>query len=168
MARDLDDPDSATSSFCIMLRDSPHLDGKYTVFGRVESGEEVLKAIEAVPIDENRHPQKRLTIRKAVVVDSPEAVASLPPVDAEDPVHKRIRTAGGIGGLLVMLGGALCLAVFGGRSRWAYALGMLALLPGFIGVLAWLMPQIASPALSSILFAGTIALFYLMTRFERN
>jgi cyclophilin family peptidyl-prolyl cis-trans isomerase len=34
MGRD-DEPDSAVSSFSIMLADSPHLDGKYTIFGRL-------------------------------------------------------------------------------------------------------------------------------------
>ncbi len=175
MAREPDDPDSATTSFCIMLRDSPHLDGKYTVFGRMKSGEAVLKAIEAAPIDDKGRPRKRISILKAVVIDSPEALAALPPINSvyalEKPEQIRFRIALGIGGLLVMLGG-VCLAFFGRqsrfgrRSRWAHAIGLLALLPGFIGVLAWMMPGISSPGLSSALFAGTIALFYLMTRFE--
>jgi peptidylprolyl isomerase len=41
MARD-EDPDSADSQFYICLADRPHLNGKYTVFGRVVSGMEVL------------------------------------------------------------------------------------------------------------------------------
>ena len=41
MARD-EDPDSADSQFYICLADRPHLNGKYTVFGQVISGMEVL------------------------------------------------------------------------------------------------------------------------------
>lgn len=53
MAR-LDDPDSAGSQFFINVRNNAHLDGSagrpgYTVFGRVESGMEVVSEIELVP-----------------------------------------------------------------------------------------------------------------------
>ena len=41
MARD-EDPDSADSQFYICLADRPHLDGKYTVFGQVISGMELI------------------------------------------------------------------------------------------------------------------------------
>jgi peptidylprolyl isomerase len=41
MARD-EDPDSADSQFYICLADRPHLDGKYTVFGQVVVGMELL------------------------------------------------------------------------------------------------------------------------------
>jgi cyclophilin family peptidyl-prolyl cis-trans isomerase len=50
MAR-TDDPDSATSSFFIVLARTPALDGKYTVFGKVESGVEVAQKIEAVAVN---------------------------------------------------------------------------------------------------------------------
>jgi peptidylprolyl isomerase len=41
MARD-DDPDSGDSQFYICLADRPHLDGRYTVFGQVVSGMEIV------------------------------------------------------------------------------------------------------------------------------
>ncbi len=40
MARDKGDPDSADSQFFIMLAPAPHLDGKYTVWGRILVGME--------------------------------------------------------------------------------------------------------------------------------
>jgi peptidyl-prolyl cis-trans isomerase B (cyclophilin B) len=46
-----DDPASASTSFFICVGDCRALDGKYTVFGRVESGMEVAKAIELVEVD---------------------------------------------------------------------------------------------------------------------
>jgi peptidylprolyl isomerase/peptidyl-prolyl cis-trans isomerase B (cyclophilin B) len=44
MARALD-PDSAGSQFYIVLAEAPELDGKYTVFGKVTSGMEVVDKI---------------------------------------------------------------------------------------------------------------------------
>lgn len=44
-----DDPDSGTSSFSILLGNAPHLDGKYTVFGKVLQGDETLRAMEEMP-----------------------------------------------------------------------------------------------------------------------
>jgi peptidyl-prolyl cis-trans isomerase B (cyclophilin B) len=46
-----DDPASASTSFFVCLAPAPSLDGKYTVFGRVTSGLEVLDAIEHAPVD---------------------------------------------------------------------------------------------------------------------
>jgi cyclophilin family peptidyl-prolyl cis-trans isomerase len=50
MAR-TDDPDSATSSFFLVTARAQALDGKYTVFGKVESGIEVVQKIEAVAVN---------------------------------------------------------------------------------------------------------------------
>jgi cyclophilin family peptidyl-prolyl cis-trans isomerase len=46
MAR-ADDPNSATTSFFIVLGEAPHLDNKYTVFGKVADGFDTLERIEA-------------------------------------------------------------------------------------------------------------------------
>jgi cyclophilin family peptidyl-prolyl cis-trans isomerase len=46
-----DDPASASTSFFIVTGAAPTLDGKYTAFGRVASGLEVLAAIEAAPVN---------------------------------------------------------------------------------------------------------------------
>ena len=50
MAR-TDDPDSATSSFFLVTARAQALDGKYTVFGKVESGIEVVQKIEGVAVN---------------------------------------------------------------------------------------------------------------------
>ncbi|KAF9897514.1 Peptidyl-prolyl cis-trans isomerase cyp6, partial [Lobosporangium transversale] len=41
-------PNTNGSQFFICFTDTPWLDGKHTVFGKVEQGEELLKLIEAV------------------------------------------------------------------------------------------------------------------------
>eukprot|EP00262_Sarcandra_glabra_P015453 TRINITY_DN4757_c0_g1_i1.p1 TRINITY_DN4757_c0_g1~~TRINITY_DN4757_c0_g1_i1.p1 ORF type:complete len:232 (-),score=35.38 TRINITY_DN4757_c0_g1_i1:82-777(-) len=43
------DPNSASSSFSILLGDAPHLDGKYAIFGRVTKGDETLRKLEELP-----------------------------------------------------------------------------------------------------------------------
>mgnify|MGYP002624883031 CR=1 FL=1 len=49
-------PDSGGSQFFIVVDDAPHLDGKYTAFGRVISGIEVADQIVALPRDKfGRH-----------------------------------------------------------------------------------------------------------------
>lgn len=47
-----DNPDSGDSSFYICLAPRPHLDGKYTVFGQLIQGIDVLEKIENVEVNE--------------------------------------------------------------------------------------------------------------------
>jgi len=56
-----DDPDSASTSFFICTAASPSLDGKYTAFGRVLQGMDVVMAIEQTPL-EGEAPQTRIGI----------------------------------------------------------------------------------------------------------
>ena len=59
-----DDPASANTSFFIVTGDAASLDGKYTVFGRVVDGMNVVKAIEAVPTD-GETPLARVELSRA-------------------------------------------------------------------------------------------------------
>ena len=61
-----DDPDSATTSFFLMLGDAPHLDGKYAAFGRVVAGMEVLDAFEKEEVDGEK-PKRRLELIEATI-----------------------------------------------------------------------------------------------------
>ena len=65
MAR-TDDPDSATTSFFIVLGTAPHLDNKYTIFGRVLDGFEVLDRIEKIP-REGERPLAPIELIEAVI-----------------------------------------------------------------------------------------------------
>ena len=65
MAR-ADDSDSATTSFFLMLGDAPHLDGKYSAFGRIVEGLEVLDAFEKEDLDGEK-PARRLEIIEATI-----------------------------------------------------------------------------------------------------
>jgi peptidyl-prolyl cis-trans isomerase B (cyclophilin B) len=65
MAR-TDEPDSATTSFFLVLGPSPHLDGVYTAFGRIVEGMEVLDAFEKEELD-GETPKRRLEIISATI-----------------------------------------------------------------------------------------------------
>jgi cyclophilin family peptidyl-prolyl cis-trans isomerase len=61
-----DDPDSAATSFFLMLGDAPHLDGEYTAFGRIVEGLDVLAAFEKEEVD-GETPNRRLEVVEAKV-----------------------------------------------------------------------------------------------------
>ena len=61
--------DSASTSFFICLAQQPTLDGKYTVFGRVISGLEVVDKMGAVPVFDNEKPKERLDLIRAEVME---------------------------------------------------------------------------------------------------
>jgi len=65
MAR-ADDPNSAETSFFIVLAPAPNLDGKYTVFGKVVDGFDTLEKIEKVPVD-GQTPRERIELIEAVI-----------------------------------------------------------------------------------------------------
>ena len=66
MAR-LEDPDSASASFFIVTARATALDGKYTVFGKVESGLDVVEKIEAVAVN-GETPVERVELKKVTIV----------------------------------------------------------------------------------------------------
>ena len=70
MAR-TDDPDSASSQFFIVHKDSPHLDGKYAAFGYVVSGIEVVDAIASV-VTYNDMPLVNIEIESITLIEYTE------------------------------------------------------------------------------------------------
>ncbi len=61
-----DDPASADTSFFIVLDRAPSLDQKYTAFGRVVDGIDLLDKIQGVALD-GETPRTRIEVRKATV-----------------------------------------------------------------------------------------------------
>jgi peptidyl-prolyl cis-trans isomerase B (cyclophilin B) len=61
-----DNPDSADTSFFIVLGPSPVLDGKYTAFGRVADGLAVVDAIAQVPVT-GEAPVTRIEVRRVIL-----------------------------------------------------------------------------------------------------
>ena len=61
-----DDPASGDTSFFIVLARTPVLDGKYTAFGRVVDGIDVVEKIEQVPVN-GETPTTRVELRRVTV-----------------------------------------------------------------------------------------------------
>ena len=61
------EPDSAGSQFFIVVKDSPSLDGQYTVFGEVVKGMEVADKIVSQPRDARDNPLERIEMTVRIV-----------------------------------------------------------------------------------------------------
>ena len=61
-----DDPDSASTSFFLMLSAAPHLDGKYSAFGKVIEGMDVLDAFDKLELV-GESPTTRVEVISAVI-----------------------------------------------------------------------------------------------------
>ena len=169
MARHDGRPDTGETSFSILLGDAPHLDGQYTVFGHLENGADVLDLIERAARRGNR-PVMPLVVRRAEVVESPEALAAL-----------SLRRAGfydeGVGSLgryltwgalAAILCGLLLFALSGRRAPVAVgSAGLLLVLVSAFGLFSAYVPRAGSSQwLGFALFMGVPVLFKLMNRFE--
>jgi cyclophilin family peptidyl-prolyl cis-trans isomerase len=153
MARMPDDPDSATSVFAILLGDAPHMDGKYTIFGRVERGHDALAALEAVPVRTGGIPTVPLNLHRAVVEgDNPHATLI-------------------VAGALIVAG--LAAFLLSGRllPRYAGPIGLSVVIAGFFIGFVDATPRVieareSRPILALAVFVSLLALFKLMNRFE--
>jgi len=60
------DPDSAGNQFFVVLSDQPSLTGKFTIFGEVTSGMDVVDRIGETPVDGDK-PQRRVVMQKVTI-----------------------------------------------------------------------------------------------------
>jgi peptidyl-prolyl cis-trans isomerase B (cyclophilin B) len=75
-------PDSAGNQFFVVLSDQPSLTGKFTIFGEVTSGMDVVDRIGETPVDGDK-PQRRVVIQKVAI----RALAAAPsPSPSPSPV----------------------------------------------------------------------------------
>ena len=63
--------DSAGQQFFIAVVDQPGLDGKYTVFGHVSDGIEIVQKISETPVDEKGVATSRVEITRVTIRDTP-------------------------------------------------------------------------------------------------
>ena len=64
-------PDSAGAQFFVCVTDQPALDGKYTVFGRVSEGMDVVQQISEAPSEGEGRPIARIEIASITIRDTP-------------------------------------------------------------------------------------------------
>jgi len=93
-------PDSAGSQFFIVHTDNNHLDGKYTVFGRLVPGTHSLAALDQIaslPTNNANQPldASRATITKISIIDG-FSTSGFPDPDRNASLVKKLKTAGGI------------------------------------------------------------------------
>ena len=100
------DPDSAGSQFFIVHRDSPHLDGEYTAFGRLipvalnptlQGSFQTLDMVANLETDNRDVP---LDVTKATIIESSLAkdfvISDFAGPDRNESIIKKLRVAGGI------------------------------------------------------------------------
>jgi peptidyl-prolyl cis-trans isomerase B (cyclophilin B) len=63
--------DSAGQQFFVAVVDQPGLDGKYTVFGHVSDGIEIVQKISETPVDDKGLATERVEIRSVTIRDTP-------------------------------------------------------------------------------------------------
>ncbi|KAI9099425.1 cyclophilin-like domain-containing protein [Phlyctochytrium arcticum] len=68
-------PDTNLSQFFITYGKQPHLDSKYTVFGKVIDGWETLDALERMSVDEKSRPIQDVRIKSITIHANPIAEA---------------------------------------------------------------------------------------------
>jgi peptidyl-prolyl cis-trans isomerase B (cyclophilin B) len=78
-------PESAGSQFFICVTDQPALDGKYTIFGRVSEGIDVVTRISEVPADAEGRPSERVVVQSIRIRETPPPEPI--PFDADTPVE---------------------------------------------------------------------------------
>lgn len=160
MCRDEGDINSARTMFVILLGNAPHLDGKYTVFGKLDSGDEVLSAIAAGEVGPDNQLKTPVTVLKAFVSGEKNA----PP---EDPSELRWLLI--VGGAAILLGLAAFLLAGRLLPRVAGPLGLVVVFVGFFAGFLGAVPLTVtarSSAAALVVFLSMLALFKLMNRFE--
>jgi peptidyl-prolyl cis-trans isomerase B (cyclophilin B) len=176
MARENNKPDSAESSFSILLADAPHLDGQYTIFGHVEAGMDVVDELCKVPRNPSHNPLVRLTVNRAEVVDvegsTRPSLSGPRPVELPDSLKPRTTATWEVaGGVLLMV---LCglVGFFGAKRLPARAQPSIHLLSVLIGgflllVLMFPLGQ-AHPWVAVGLFLGVLGMLRVMSQFESS
>ena len=178
MAHDPGDLNSAKTSFSILLGAEPQLNGKYTVFGRVVAGMDVVEDIENVPVDKAFRPRLKIRILRAEIIPfrrfletrlrGPQPI----PASAYSAGVPRLEFASTwpyVALLVVMTALGLAIGWVGlKKSIGPQAnLGLMSALIGGFGIFVLLAPAAnQSTWVGAVLFFGLVALFKIMSRFE--
>lgn len=186
MAREDNDINSGESSFSILLGDAPHLNGKYTVFGEVVQGMEVVDEFLKVPRDPvSYRPKTRLTVKTAEVADTPQDLAAIKlvgptPVAFEaEPEPEKKGDAGMAQYVPAFAGVIIALLLLVSVAQWALAekippaklasIQLISVLVGSFFAVTLLTPAAQHQEYLAILvFFGILGLFKLMGRFEAS
>lgn len=166
MSREPDRKDSAESAFSILLKDSPHLDGSYTAFGRVERGWETLDALAQAPVLPDKRPRHWLEITAARVVPAAQVEAYVEPAGKRGGKAPRAALLGLLFASFA-LSGAASLLDAQSKSRLLRAACLLNALLAFFCLLVLVAPSLPlKGAVPAALFGSALVLFRLLAAFE--
>lgn len=183
-----DDPNSAASSFSILLGDAPHLDGQYTIFGRLVSGGSVVNKILGVP-RENETPKQKIVVRRAYIitdlayyyrhnpfdpVDQLGVPVSMPITNDEQPITETPLSKTALSNSIAfLLMGIVVVGLLGfflydkiSKARILSLLLVNVLISGFILVIILTPAGHDNPWLAAGLFIAIFGMFRLMSNFE--
>jgi cyclophilin family peptidyl-prolyl cis-trans isomerase len=171
MAR-ADDPDSAETSFSFLLGAAPHLDGKYTIFGRVLGNEPTLQAIEATAGTDPVNPLRPLAVERARIVDESAArVVATAAAEAEEPQQSPRWTLLALTSTVAALALATSVVALRTGGRGLISLALATFLCAFFVVFAILSSELEvfgelRPWVATVLFTASILSFKVMGRFD--
>lgn len=184
MARQDDDPNSARSSFSIMMGKAPHLDGKYTIFGELISGGGAINKMLTVPRD-GETPKVRITTKRAYVITDLAAYYEKFPIDPVSKIGNVIPTeeivvtgnqVNDIGQkqlIAILITSIIVVCLIGfflferiSKARLLSLLLVNVLICGFILFILLTPEGHKNSWLAIVIFAGLFAMFRLMSNFE--
>ncbi len=178
MARQDNDPDSSESSFSFLLGPAPHMDQKYTVFGRVIKGGEVLGQFEKIAVDEKHKPVIDVLVTEVSILNEAQvsslqlAPASLPTVYASASSQRHyFKEMFGLSIFILMSSLAAFIAAKQGKRGLAGSLFLTTFLACFFFLYVLTLLHVRDitsrhKMLGAGMFLGSLICFKLMTRFE--
>lgn len=173
MAHAPGDPDETETAFVILFADIAPMDGRFSAVGEIVGGRELLGALKSLPVDGEARPLAPLFLRETPVYASGAEIGktALRGPDARALGRDAGASRRRVLLLLAVLGLAAGAVVWLLRARLgaaANSIALLTILAGFFAAFAALADLSASHSFLSIaLFASTVGVFRLMSRFER-
>jgi len=175
------DPNGAETSFSFLLGPAPHLDGKFTIFGRVIGSAPAMRAIELAAGSDPMQPLESISIERARIVDEATAMetaatqVSLPPKgDRGEPEKPDPRwTLIALTSAVALLALATSIAAIRTGGRGLISLALATFLCAFFVVFAVLSFELElfgalRPWIATLLFAASILSFKVMGQFDRT
>lgn len=165
-----EDPNSADTSYSILLGRAPHLDGKYTNFGELVAGWETLEAIENLPVKGDQLAQ-RIGITHVEVIEASKLETLTLKKPAERAGASEVKPVH----LLVVVSTLMVIFLviaFGATRMRPQVISSVALIGVLIAALV-LFTYLVSvghlyPWVAGLTFLGLLGLFRLMSGFERS